>query len=86
VDNLLNIQGGTVSFNFPSNRFSLNNTEPKLRPDTKFIDVKKIAQQKLNDFQFNELIRIHEQIKKSGTHNYLGCKIAIFTIDSIIGN
>jgi hypothetical protein len=29
---------------------------------------------KLNDFQFNELIQIHEQIRKSGTHNYLGCK------------
>ena len=40
----------------------------------KLIDVKKIAQEKLNDFQFNELIQIHEQIRKSGTHNYLGCK------------
>jgi hypothetical protein len=54
-----------------------SNTEPKLRPDTKFIDVKKIAQEKLNDFQFNELIKIHEQIRKSGTHNYLGCKIPV---------
>ena len=54
-----------------------SNIEPKLRPDTKFIDIKKIAQEKLNDFQFNELIKIHEQIRKSGTHNYLGCKIPV---------
>ena len=34
-------------------------------------------QEKLNDFQFNELIKIHEQIKKSGIYNYLGCKISV---------
>jgi hypothetical protein len=38
---------------------------------------KKIAQEKLNDFQYNELIKIHEQIKKAGTHNYLGCKFPV---------
>jgi hypothetical protein len=27
-----------------------SNTEPKLRHDTKFIDVKKITQEKVNDF------------------------------------
>jgi hypothetical protein len=54
-----------------------SNTEPKLRPDTKLIDVSKIAQEKVNDFQFNELIKIHEQIRKSCTHNYLGCKIPV---------
>jgi hypothetical protein len=27
-----------------------SNTEPKLHPDTKFIDVKKITQEKVNDF------------------------------------
>jgi hypothetical protein len=54
-----------------------SHTEPKLRPDTKFIDVKKIAQEKVNDFQFNEFIKILEQIRKSGTHNYLGCKIPV---------
>jgi hypothetical protein len=29
------------------------------------------------DFQFNELIKIYEQFRKSGTHNYLGCKIPV---------
>jgi hypothetical protein len=32
-----------------------SNTEPKLCSYTKFIDVKNIAQEKLNDFQFNKL-------------------------------